>query len=436
MWMRQEGLFMPTASIFEPNGRRTDLDWVRIGAFALLIFYHIGVFYAPGPTAVGATSPRTLPWLVVPMLMVNPWRLLVLFVVSGAATRFMSERMSPGVLLRSRRVRLVVPLLFGILVIVPPQVFVQVVERCGYSETYWQFWARYLLADQHLCRGGPHLIVPMWNHLWFVAYLWVFTVLLTLVQRVAPSVLMRLQHSIERALTGWGLFLWPVCWLALAWLFLEHRYPLSGNPIADWYAYAIYIPAFLVGYLLAKSDVIWMRMDRVRWRVLAGALLSYCTMIGLAFLWLGAHDGWGAKMAASHSGLRILELRTMGAAVYGLNQWLWILAVFGFARHYLSNRDGPIRRYLTDAIFPFYIIHQTTIEVVGHYLAKERLPLGMEATLLIGATIASCFATYEVARRIRTLRPLFGLKPATASRPPSPAKDWPIIRGLNSDDTA
>jgi len=49
---------MPTASISEPDGRRTDLDWVRIGAFALLIFYHIGVFYAPGPTAVGAISPR------------------------------------------------------------------------------------------------------------------------------------------------------------------------------------------------------------------------------------------------------------------------------------------------------------------------------------------------------------------------------------------
>jgi hypothetical protein len=105
-----------------------------------------------------------------------------------------------------------------------------------------------------------------------------------------------------------------------------------------------------------------MRMDGVPWRVLAGALLSYCSMIGLAFLVLGAHGDWGARMSASHSGLRILELRTMGAAVYSLNQWLWILAVFGIARYFLTNRDGPIRRYLRDAIFPFYIIHQTTIE--------------------------------------------------------------------------
>jgi glucans biosynthesis protein C len=420
---------MPTASISEPDGRRTDLDWVRIGAFALLIFYHIGVFYAPGPTAVGAISPRPLPWLVIPMVLVNPWRLLVLFVVSGAATRFMSDKMSSGTLLKSRSVRLLIPLVFGILVVVPPQVFVQVVERCGFSGSYFSFWEAYLEADQHLCQFGPHLMVPTWNHLWFIAYLWVFTALLALVLSAAPSVLPRLQPWLERVLSGWGLVLWPASWLALTWLFLEHRFPLS-------YACSIYIPAFLFGYLTAKSDVIWMRMDGVRWRVLAGALLSYCSMIGLAFLWLGPRDGWAAQMEASHSGLRILELRTMGAAVYGLDQWLWILAVFGIARHYLANRDGPIRRYLTDAIFPFYIIHQTTIEVVGHYLAKERLALGIEATLLIGATIASCFVTYEVARRIRALRPLFWLKLATASRSHSPAKDWPIARGLNSDDTA
>jgi glucans biosynthesis protein C len=416
---------MADGSFAQGDARRTDLDWVRIAAFGLLIFYHVGVFYAPGPSAVGAISPRPLPWLVVPMVLVNPWRLLVLFIVSGAATRFMSDKMSAGALLKSRSVRLLIPLGFGVLVVVPPQCFVQVIERCGFLGNYFGFWQRYLLADQHLCRGGPHLIAPTWNHLWFVAYLWVFTALLALVMSLAPRFLAPLQHWVERGLAGWGLVLWPACWLALAWLFLEHRFPLS-------YACAIYIPAFLFGYLTLKSDVIWMRMDGLRWWVLAGALLSYCSMIGLAYWVLGAHTGWGTQMAASHSGLRILELRTLGAAVYGLDQCLWILAVFGIARHNLANKDGPIRRYLTDAIFPFYIIHQTTIEVVGHYLAKERLPLGIEATFLIGATITSCFVTYEVVRRIGVLRPLFGLKRLNWRVP----RLRPVASRAHSDDTA
>jgi glucan biosynthesis protein C len=427
---------MSSGSSFQQDVRRTDLDWVRIGAFLLLIFYHVGVFYAPGPSVVGATSPRTLPWLVIPMLVVHPWRLLVLFLVSGAAIRFMSDKMAPGLLLKSRSVRLLIPLAFGILIVVPPQCFVQVIERCGYTGDYPGFWGRYLLADQHLCRTGPHLIVPTWNHLWFVAYLWMFTALLTLVRSVAPGVLPWLQQSLERALAGWGLVLWPASWLALAWLLLEHRFPPSGNPVADWYAYAMYIPAFLFGYLTAKSDVIWMRMGRVRRRALAGALLGYCTMIGLAFIQLGTPGDWGAKMAANHTGLVVLELRTMGAAVYGLNQWLWILAVFGFARQTLVHRDGPIRRYLTDAIFPFYIIHQTTIEVVGHYLAKERLSLGLEATLLVTATMASCILTYEIARRIGVLRPLFGLKTLSSWRFDSLPRPGSVARRVHSDDTA
>jgi glucans biosynthesis protein C len=422
---------MPNRAIVPGVLRRTDLDWVRIGAFGLLIFYHVGVFYAPGPSAVGATSPRTLPWLLIPMLVVNPWRLLVLFIVSGAATRFMSDQMQAGALFASRSTRLLIPLVFGIVVIVPPQCFVQVVERCGYSGSYLDFWGGYLKADPHLCAAGPHLIVPTYNHLWFVAYLWVFTAALALALDIAPGVLARVGRLIEQAFSGRGLVVWPACWLALAWLVLEHRFPLSGNPVSDWYGYAIYVPAFLFGFVIAKSDAAWTRIEEIRRVALTGALASYCTMVGLAIVTLGTQGDWGAKMASGPSGLAGMVLRVPGSLVYGLNQWLWILAVFGFARHYLSDRDGPMRRYLTEAVFPFYIIHQTTIEVVGHYLAKDRLPVGLEAMLLIGATAGSCVATYEVVRRIGCLRPLFGLKRRAASQ----LSVGPAFRGMR-DDTA
>jgi glucans biosynthesis protein C len=420
---------MPKRITAADASRRTDLDWVRIGAFGLLIFYHVGVFYAPGPSAVGATSPRTLPWLLIPMLMLNPWRLLVLFIVSGAATRFMSDKMQAGALFASRSARLLIPLAFGIVVIVPPQCFVQVVERCGYSGSYFDFWGRYLAADQHLCAAGPHLIVPTYNHLWFAAYLWVFTAALALALALAPGLLVKLQRLVERALARSGLVIWPAIWLAFAWLVLEHRFPLSGNPVSDWYGYAIYVPAFLFGFVIAKSDALWARIERVRRAVLAGALASYCVMVGLAILTLGAQLDWGAKMASSPAGFAGFALRVPGSLVYGLNQWLWILAVFGFAHRYLSGRDGPTRRYLTEAIFPFYIIHQTTIEVVGHYLAKERLALGVEAALLIGATAASCVATYEIVRRVRPLRALFGLKPTAQTLP----RVWPAFQGSRRD---
>ncbi|RYG27712.1 MAG: hypothetical protein EON93_19955 [Burkholderiales bacterium] len=92
-----------------------------------------------------------------------------------------------------------------------------------------------------------------------------------------------------------------------------------------------------------------------------------------------------------------------------LQAWTMILALFGFARKHLRH-DNAARRYLTDAIFPFYIIHQTTIVVAGHYLNKLGLPVGIEATILIVTTAASCWLGYEIVRRVPLLRPLFGLK--------------------------
>jgi hypothetical protein len=85
-------LVMPsTASI--PD-RRYDLDWIRVGAFFLLILYHVGMFYVPWEWHV--KSPHPVEALEPVMLLTNPWRLTLLFLVSGAATRFMADKTTVG----------------------------------------------------------------------------------------------------------------------------------------------------------------------------------------------------------------------------------------------------------------------------------------------------------------------------------------------------
>jgi hypothetical protein len=86
--------------------------------------------------------------------------------------------------------------------------------------------------------------------------------------------------------------------------------------------------------------------------------------------------------------------------------------VLGFARRWL-NRDSSARRYLTDAVFPYYIVHQTAIILIAHQLKGFGLPAWIEASIVVLGTIASCAVTYEIVRRVRVLRPLFGLKPGT-----------------------
>lgn len=102
-------------------------------------------------------------------------------------------------------------------------------------------------------------------------------------------------------------------------------------------------------------------------------------------------------------------------AVVALECWCAILAACGFARRHLDH-DGPARRYLTEAMFPVYILHQTVIVVLAHALKPLHRPAGLEAGMLVVLTTLLCFAGFEVVRRVAVLRPLFGLGPV----PPRP----------------
>jgi len=83
--------------------------------------------------------------------------------------------------------------------------------------------------------------------------------------------------------------------------------------------------------------------------------------------------------------------------------------------------DSPVRRYLTDAIFPYYIVHQTAIIMIAHELHGRDLPAWLEASIVITGTLIACVLTYEIVRRIAVLRPLFGLRPFE-SAPTAPAR--------------
>ena len=151
--------------------RLVDLDWIRIVAFGVLVVYHVGMYYVTWDWHVKSVHASTA--AEPPMRFFSPWRMDLIFVVSGAATAFMLRRRSAGgELLRERARRLLVPLVFGTLVVVPPQSYLEVVQHLGYAGSFPEFMRAYLSADAGLCRApGRCLVLPTWNHLWYLPYL-------------------------------------------------------------------------------------------------------------------------------------------------------------------------------------------------------------------------------------------------------------------------
>lgn len=234
--------------------RRLDLDWIRIAAFLLLIAYHVGMYYVSWDWHV--KSPAASPAIEPLMLLVNPWRLGVLFLVSGAATAFIVAKLAPGALARSRSWRLLVPLVFSMVVIVVPQSYFEVVEKGGYTGSFWEFWGRYLRADRTFCRGTDCLVVPTWNHMWFVAYLWVYTMVLAAVLAWKPGFRERAERGLEAALAGWRLLVVPALVLAVIRIALVGRFGSTHALVDDWYNHAQYFTVFAFGFLAARSPAI------------------------------------------------------------------------------------------------------------------------------------------------------------------------------------
>jgi hypothetical protein len=100
-----------------------------------------------------------------------------------------------------------------------------------------------------------------------------------------------------------------------------------------------------------------------------------------------------------------------------LQAWAAILACLGFARAHLSTSDGPARRWLTSAVFPCYIVHQTVIVVAGHHLAKLALPLPLEGALLVSITAFACLAAAAAAMRWAPLGFVLGVQPTRRLTP-------------------
>ena len=385
----------------QSSERRVDLDWVRIGAFGLLIFYHVGMLYVSWQFHI--KSAHRIAALEPLMMVLNPWRLALLFLVSGVATRFMLLKCTIRWLLRARSFRLLIPLIFGMLVIVPPQAYDQIVESLGYPAGFLDFYTQHYFAlAPQFCRPGPCILLPTWNHLWFVAYLWVYTMALGLVLAAAPGLAGWVERQLTPALSGMLLLVVPSVAFAAYRLVLLPNFPSTHALFGDWYNHAVYATVFLLGFLLARAEAFWDAIERQRHLALllaAAAFLSF-----LVSRWSG-----GSTTPPS------LGLQLYGGVAYGCYQWLCIVAVLGFARRWLTA-DSAARRYLTDAIFPYYIVHQTAIIMIAHALQGRDLPAWLEASIVISGTLAVCVLTYEIVRRITILRPLFGLR-VSASEP-------------------
>lgn len=343
----------------ETTLRRYDIDWLRVIAIVLLLIYHIAIVFQPWGVLIGfLQNDKPLEGLWVPMSMLNVWRIPLLFFVSGMGVCFAMKKRNWKQLITERSKRILLPFLFGAAAIVPIHVLL---------------WQKYYHQDLSyvLSRG----------HLWFLINVFIYVLLL-----------LPLFYYLKINQRGWissglqRLFKNPLGLLLVVLPFIVEVFLLKPDSFEffamNLHGFFLGLLAFLFGFLFIYSGkTFWPTILKWRWMYLA--LASALFLLRYLYFQLEAPN-----------------------YLVAIESCVWIFAVFGFAYKHL-NRPSKILAYLSEGVYPIYIIHMVFIYSGAYFLLPLSLAAEIKLILLLGFTIIGCFVTYEfVIRRLKFLRPL------------------------------
>ncbi len=378
--------------------RRHDLDWLRVLAILVLHAFHTGMAFNTWGWHI--KNADLLPWLQYPMGFLHEWRMPLLFFISGVGTTFALGSRHLGGFVLERHRRLLWPLAFGMLVIIPPQVYH---ERLFQGARFESFWAFY----RTIFTGIPYPEGNLsWHHLWFVAYLFVFSLLslpwLAWLSRRGGKA--RFEAARTWLAAGHRIYL-LILPLSVIQISLRRYWPTEQNLVADWANFSFQLFHFWAGIFVASHPGIWKTIEEIRRRSL-----------GLAFVTLGLmliDDAMGME----HGYVYPVEYFGRSCVT-----WFWILSALGYAKHYLNFRNRFLN-YANEGIYPFYILHQTVIIVLGYHLITWPFGPVVKLLLLGGLSFAVSVLLYELGiRRWNIMRVCFGLKPRPVSHDFQPGR--------------
>lgn len=371
--------------------RQYYIDWIRVIAFMILIVFHCSMpFVSFGWEIKNSEHSVFLDRLI---LWLHQWRLPLLFFISGVGVNYSLRKRSVGSFFGERVVRLFIPLLFAMFFLTPIQVYYEWLQEGKIAMSYWDFYPT------------VYDLVPYpegtltWSHMWFVVYLFVFTLLLLPVFAIFKiKRIERWKQKLNAILS------YPVVPLLLVAPFVYYyyslyiRWPEQGSLLDDWFVFNSSLTFYFLGFLLGDLPDFWNTCEK--YRVLFLTIAVTCGLVLMVKFY------WAVQLPKQQG----LDLYIYGL-VDALQIWSIILTSIGFAKRYL-NFSNPNLTYLTSAVYPFYILHQTVIVATGFYVTQWNVPIFVKLSVLIFLCLVSIFGIYHfLIRPFIVTRVLFGLKP-------------------------
>lgn len=367
------------------------MDWLRVLAFGILMIYHTAEVFTTWDWWV--KNEETSPLLSYGMMFFHEWRMLLLFIISGAAAHLALGRRSVMTFLQDRVVRILIPLIAAMLLIIPPQIyFIQLHD--GENISFWNFYLQ-LFEFEWFPKGNFH-----WLHLWYMAFIFAFTVMMLPVINLMKLPRGKLLIKKTARVLSKPVVLFSLSLLMEVPLYLSKFSGFGGNLQSLVY----YFPYYVFGALFLTNDII--RQSFVKYRKTAFVLAT----ITACSLYLTSWIKDDAGNALITFGMAKPERVLLDAFLTTLNHWFWLITIIGFGLRYLTN-GSTFLQYANKAIAPFYILHQTVIIALAYYIVDLPYDISTKFALIITLTFVSIFLLYQlVLVKTRFTQVLFGIK--------------------------
>ena len=369
------------------------IDWLRVLAFLTLILFHCAVPFVEHYTWE-INNKETSSWITRIIWWTHQWRLPLLFFIAGVGVRFSLKRRSILAFFGERTLRLLIPLAFAIFFITPIQVYFEWLQKDRISMSFIDFYPQVFEIIPY--PDGAFT----WSHMWFVAYLFVFTILLLPLFSLAKiEWLNRYKPALNKAFSS------PITHLILAIPFIVYFYslfldwPEQGSLIDDWFVFISSITFYFFGFFFSAINSFWESCLRYR-KLFLSIALTLAIILFFKYYW-----NWEEYRPNEQN----TNLYVYGF-LNGFHIWTVILSSIGFAMKYLNYSNYHLS-YLNAAIYPFYILHQAVIVAAGYYVLQLDISISLKLILLLIICIVTIWLLYHfIIRKTVISRVLFGMK--------------------------
>lgn len=421
--------------------RRRELDAMGLLVVVGLVFFHSAQIFYYADFYVKNEPPniQSVSQLVSTLFVAfaGLWGMPLLFLIAGLAIWYSLRKRTAGQFALERTRRLVVPLVVGTLLLIPPMVYYGQKSDPAYQESYLQFLPRFFNVQLSLdfprfLTGAPPDELFTIGHLWFLEYLFVFTLVLL------PLWLVLRRPAGQRLVDRFGDFCtlpWAIFLLALPIAIIEAA--LGTEFAGGWNRFA-YIPFLIYGFLMAADGRLGRAFQRHRRSALILGLLTLLVYYAGSYM-LGPAVQFDAQTEYDLAHVLFRSLK-------GIASWFWVVVIMGMAvgvgqkqsrsveqkRHQGGTEPGHDLRpepsappgrpslldrvagYAGEAQLPFYVLHMTPIVVIGFYVVQWEVNALIKYVVIILATLGVVLVVYDIGvRRTRLTRLLFGMKPST-----------------------